>query len=120
VHRAGQDPTLVAKVLADRGMLLRDERHYQRTHRIQGKVLRLYTITTAILSGSDAETVVTAVTAVTPNEIKGFSHSGAETVTTEKSNKNGPVTTVTAVTTDLDEDTQTSALKTSGKTNHNS
>jgi hypothetical protein len=84
-------------------MLLRDERHYQRTHRIQGKVLRLYTITTAILSGSDAETVVTAVTAVTPNEIKGFSHSGSETVTTEKRNKNGPVTTVT---TDLDEDTR--------------
>jgi putative DNA primase/helicase len=103
---AGQDPTLVAKVLADRGMLLRDERHYQRTHRIQGKVLRLYTITTAILSGSsDAETVVTAVTAVTPNEIKGFSHSGSETVTTEKSNKNKPVTTVTAVTTHLHTDT---------------
>jgi putative DNA primase/helicase len=103
---AGQDPALVAKVLADRGMLLRDERHYQRTHRIQGKVLRLYTITTAILSGSDAETVVTAVTAVTPNEIKGFSHSGSETVTAEKCNKNGPVTTVTTVTTDLDEDTR--------------
>jgi hypothetical protein len=39
---AGLDPMLVAKVLADRGMLLRAERHYQRTHRIQGKVLRLY------------------------------------------------------------------------------
>ena len=33
---AGLDPMLVAKVLADRGTLLRAERHYQRTHRIQG------------------------------------------------------------------------------------
>ena len=42
---AGLDPMLVAKVLADRGMLLRAERHYQRTHRIQG---------TEALSASDS------------------------------------------------------------------
>jgi hypothetical protein len=103
---ASQDPTLVAKVLADRGMLLRDEGQYQRTHRIQGKVLRLYTITTAILSGSNTETSVTAVTAVTAPKPGGFWHSDSETVTTEKSKKNWPVTGVTDVTDDLHKDTE--------------
>src|SRR5262249_58406653 len=44
---AGLDPAQVAKVVADRGMLLRDDRQYQRNHRIGGKTLRLYTITPA-------------------------------------------------------------------------
>jgi hypothetical protein len=104
---AGLDPKLVAKVLADRGMLARGSDEYQKTHRIQGdqgKVLKLYTITPAILSGSD--NAETPVTPVTPNEIKGFLHPDSETVTAEKSNKNGPVTGVTGVTGQLDEDTQ--------------
>jgi uncharacterized protein (DUF927 family) len=101
---AGLDATHVAKVLADRGMLLRGPAGYQRPHRIQGKVLKLHTIAASIF-GSDAETVVTQVTVVTPNEIKGFSHSDLETVTGEKTNKTGAVTTVTTVTSDLHDDT---------------
>jgi putative DNA primase/helicase len=75
---AGLDPTTVAKVLADRGMLLRDADQYQRPHRIRGKLLRVYTITAAILSSSDTKTAVTPVTPVTANKTNGFSHSESE------------------------------------------
>jgi putative DNA primase/helicase len=69
---AGLDPTQVAKVLADRGILQRGPDEYQKSHRIQGKVLKLYTITVAIFSGSNAETPVTPVTPVTPPGNTGF------------------------------------------------
>jgi len=100
----GLDPTMVAKVLADCGMLLRAEDQYQRTHRIQGKVLRLYTITTVIFSGSDNETPVTPVTSVTGPETGGFLHSDLEGVTGDKSNKTGDVTVVTGVTSEKHQD----------------
>src|SRR5262249_37148025 len=102
---AGLDPTMVAKVLADRGRLLRAEERDQRCHRVQGRVLKLYTITPAIFSGSDTETPGTPGTPGTGPEIKGFLHSDLESVTVEKSNKNGPVPTVPTVPTDLSNET---------------
>src|SRR5262249_8297134 len=96
----------VAKVLADRGMLLRAEERYQRSHRIQGRILKLYTITPAIFSSSDTETLGTPGTPGTAPEIKGFLHSDLEGVTSEKSNKNGPVRGGPTVPTDLNKDTQ--------------
>jgi putative DNA primase/helicase len=102
----GLDPTMVAKVLVDRGLLLRGPDEYQKTHRIQGKVLKLYTITASIFSGSNIETPVTSVTPVTRNETGGFLHSDPEGVTAEKFPENEPVTGVTGVTVDLDKDTE--------------
>jgi len=47
----GLDPSLTARVLADRGMLARGEDGYLRVHKIDGRAQRAYTITTEILGG---------------------------------------------------------------------
>ena len=102
---AGLDPTHVAKVLVDRGILLRGTDEYQKTHRIQGKVLKLYTITTAIFPGSDSETTVTPVTPVTGPETNGSLHSDLGNAAGGMSNETAGVTAVTGVTVDMCEET---------------
>ena len=48
---AGFDASFAARVLADRGMLVRAEDGFIRVHKIEGRAQRAYTITTAILDG---------------------------------------------------------------------
>ena len=69
--------------------MLRADERYQRSHRIHGRVLKLYTITPAIFSGSDTETVGTPGTVGTAPEIKGFLHSDLGNVTAETAIKMG-------------------------------
>jgi putative DNA primase/helicase len=46
---AGLDPGLTARVLAERGMLVRSDDGYLKVHKVDGRSQRAYTITTAIL-----------------------------------------------------------------------
>jgi putative DNA primase/helicase len=85
---AGLDPTLVAKVLADRGTLDRAPDGYQRVHKIGGHSVRCYTVTANIFNH---ETGVTGVTGVTT----GFFEGGDAD---QKSNDIKAVTSVTPVT----------------------
>jgi putative DNA primase/helicase len=48
---SGIDAGLAARVLADRGMLLRGDDGLQRVHRIEGRSQRAYTITAEIMGG---------------------------------------------------------------------
>jgi hypothetical protein len=61
---AGLEPATVAKALADHGMLAKASDGYQKNHRIEGRQMRLYTITARILAGLDDETDVAAVAGV--------------------------------------------------------
>ena len=47
---AGQDPVLVARVLADRGMLKRAKDGFQYVERIQGRLMRAYVVTSRIVA----------------------------------------------------------------------
>jgi putative DNA primase/helicase len=47
---AGQDPVLVACVLADRGMLKRAKDGFQYVERIQGRLMRAYVVTSRIIA----------------------------------------------------------------------
>ena len=48
---SGIDPGLAARVLAERGMLVRAEDGFIRVHKIEGRTQRAYTVTAAILDG---------------------------------------------------------------------
>jgi putative DNA primase/helicase len=48
---SGLDPGLAARVLADRGMLVRGDDGFLRVHRIEGRSQRAYTITAEIMGG---------------------------------------------------------------------
>jgi len=61
---AGLEPGIVAKALADHGMLAKASDGYQKNHRIEGRQMRLYTITARILAGLDGENGVADVAGV--------------------------------------------------------
>jgi len=61
---AGLEPVTVAKALADQGMLAKASDGYQKNHRIEGRQMRLYTITARILAGLDDESGVADVAGV--------------------------------------------------------
>jgi len=50
---AGQDPTFVARTLAERGMLLRASDGFQRVENIEGRSMRVYVVTAALMSEPD-------------------------------------------------------------------
>jgi uncharacterized protein (DUF927 family) len=84
----GLDAKMVAKVLADRGMLTRAPDGYQRVHKIGGHSVRCYTVTANIFNH---ETGVTGVTSVTTGFFEGVDAQ-------QKSNDINTVTSVTPVT----------------------
>jgi hypothetical protein len=61
---AGLEPVMVAKALADHGMLAKASDGYQKNHRIEGRQMRLYTITARILAGLGDESGVADVAGV--------------------------------------------------------
>ena len=87
----GLDPKLVAQVLAEKNMLLRAADGWQKVHKISGRPVRCYTITTSILSGLGVEDGVTDVTGVTKRFLEGAA-------TNQKPNDTDNVTSVTPVT----------------------
>jgi hypothetical protein len=68
---AGLEPAMVAKALADRGMLAKASDGYQKNHRIEGRQMRLYTITARILAGLDDESGVAGVAGVASSFSEG-------------------------------------------------
>jgi putative DNA primase/helicase len=68
---AGLEPAMVAKALADRGMLAKASDGYQKNHRIEGRQMRLYTITARILAGLDDERGVAGVAGVASSFSEG-------------------------------------------------
>jgi hypothetical protein len=91
---AGLDATLVARVLADRDMLVRAGDGFQKLYRINGRPVRCYTVTAHILSGFADDRVVTGVTGVT-GVTKGLFEG---TPTDRNHSSNSTVTCVTPVT----------------------
>jgi hypothetical protein len=63
----GFDPVMVAKALADRGMLEAADDGYQKVHWVGGRSKRFYTITDRILAGLDDESGVRHVSSVRPS-----------------------------------------------------
>src|SRR5262249_17665394 len=82
----GFDVKMVAKVLADRGMLDRPEngRGYQRQHWISGRNTRGYAITAGIFSGSNTESVASVASVARGLGDKDFCDSPDEPLTTQK------------------------------------
>jgi hypothetical protein len=68
---AGLEPVTVAKALADHGMLAKANDGYQKNHRIEGRQMRLYTITARILAGLDDESGVADVAGVESSFFEG-------------------------------------------------
>jgi putative DNA primase/helicase len=100
---AGLDSTQVAKVLADREMIERPERGFQKQQWIGGRNVRAYTITSRVF---DDETVARVARGARGREIKDFCDAPDEALAPEKSANTKGLATLATLATQNDKDTQ--------------